>query len=110
MRILRRLPFAIVLLAACIPQTEFRGQPTTPQGPATCQTRCQTWGMELVGMVSMGENYTDGCICAVPGRAAQAMAMAPVALGGVVGVELQRRRNEEQRRQQQQHQQHFGPK
>src|SRR5687767_7275713 len=91
-------------LVACTPATSFKGESTVPNGPVTCQARCAAWGMELVGMVSMGENYTDGCICAVPGKGPVAMSLASGAIaGGTVGVELQRRAAEAQQQRQQQH-------
>jgi hypothetical protein len=82
-------------LAACQTPTVFHGQPTVPQGPTTCEARCSSWGMELVGMVSMGESYTDGCICAVPDQDGEAVRNASVAIAGATaGVEVMRQQNE----------------
>lgn len=93
---------AAALGAACTQPTEFHGSSTLPEGRATCEAQCAAWGMELAGMVSMGEGYTEGCICAVPERPASAVVVAGgQVIAGVVGVELQKRRLEEQRRQQQ---------
>jgi hypothetical protein len=47
--------------------TSFTGDPHVPGGPAGCIAKCNSWRMELVGMVSMGE-YSDGCICRIPQR------------------------------------------
>jgi hypothetical protein len=101
---------ALAASTACMPSTQFYGSPKTPQGPITCTAQCEAWGMELVGMVSMGENYTDGCICAVPGRAPTAIDGAGAAAGAVASAEVQRQNREAQQQQQQQHHQHFGPR
>jgi hypothetical protein len=79
----------LLTLAGC--PTSFTGSSTTPEGPSTCQARCSTWGMELVGMVSMGDNYTDGCICAVPGKASTAMASTGAVAGAAAAVMTQQR-------------------
>jgi hypothetical protein len=86
---------ASLLATGCAP-TSFRGSANTPSGPATCSARCSAWGMELVGMVSMGDNYTDGCICGVPGAKVSALDGASAIAGGVVGVETQRRAAQQQ--------------
>lgn len=57
---------------------------------------------ELAGMVLMGE-YTDGCVCAVPGKAASTrstlvLASAEGAGGGAAGVMMQRQRQQQQHR------------
>jgi hypothetical protein len=94
---MRILLLALLLLLAGCP-TSFTGSATTPDGPNTCQAKCSSWGMELVGMVSMGENYTDGCICAVPGKGgAVAMATAGAA-GAAAGVVTQQRNAQQQHR------------
>jgi hypothetical protein len=49
----------------------------------------------MAGMVMMGE-YTDGCICAVPGYEASVLDAAPAAAGGAVGVITQMRRAQDQ--------------
>ncbi len=55
-------------LAGC--QTVFTGAPKVTDGPKGCRAACDAWGMDLVGMVKMGE-YSDGCICQVrPGSPA----------------------------------------
>lgn len=63
---------AALLSTGCV--TRFYGQPTVPNGPRGCWEQCQAWGMDLAGMVKMGE-YSDGCICQVrppPGTSQQA--------------------------------------
>ncbi|HET7825188.1 MAG TPA: hypothetical protein VFK90_07630 [Anaeromyxobacter sp.] len=70
-----------VLAAACLGGcfAQFTGAAKVKNGPAGCRSACEGWGMELVGMVKMGE-YSDGCICqvrgAAPGSAAAGAAAA----------------------------------
>lgn len=54
---------AAFALGGCAP-THFYGSAKVEKGPRGCSDQCQAWGMELVGMVKMGE-YSDGCICQV---------------------------------------------
>src|SRR3954471_23956796 len=51
-----------IALSACM--TQFYGSPKVDKGPAGCKAACDGWGMDLAGMVKMGE-YSDGCICQV---------------------------------------------
>lgn len=64
-------------LGGCFAQ--FTGAARVDGGPAGCRSTCDGWGMDLVGMVKMGE-YSDGCICQVrgapPGSAARGAAAA----------------------------------
>lgn len=46
--------------------TSFTGSAKL-DGPKECRTVCGNWGMDLAGMVAMGE-YTNGCICKVKGE------------------------------------------
>jgi len=49
----RTAVFAIAIaLAGCA--TQFYGSPKVDKGPAGCKSACNTWGMELAGMVKMG--------------------------------------------------------
>lgn len=95
---------ALCLLTAC--QTQFQGDPKVPNGPAGCVEICRSWRMELVGMIAMGE-YSDGCICEVPGRAPSAPGAPSAAVRAVgaagpaaAGVFMQMQRAEQQRQQQ----------
>src|SRR5262245_40735728 len=81
---------AIVMsVPACA--TEFQGNAKVPNGPAGCRAICQELGMNLAGMVVMGE-YSDGCICQVHETPASIREAAPAALSAVVGVVEQQRR------------------
>jgi hypothetical protein len=86
----------VALLAAVVSgcATSFSGNAKV-DGPAECRKVCGKWGMDLVGMVAMGE-YTDGCICKVKGEQLSVNDMGKSALlssagaaGGAVGVFLQ---------------------
>lgn len=91
--------------------TSFTGSAKVPGGPAGCRDVCGGYGMELAGMVAMGE-YSDGCICKVKGEAAQsdgtriAVAGAGPAAVGVVMAMRERERQDEQQRQMQMQQMH----
>jgi hypothetical protein len=90
-----------LFLIGCSQPTKFTGSARVPHGRAGCNHRCKDYGMVLVGIVTMGDSYTDGCICGVPtapGVAAAAMAAGPA----VAGVIIQQRRAEAQAGQQQQ--------
>ena len=67
--------------------TVFYGSAKVPNGPDGCKAQCAQRGMDMAGMVVMGE-YSDGCICEAPGKkvsAAGAGAAAVQAIAGVVG-------------------------
>lgn len=63
---MRRMVWAgllALLLAGCAPEyTTFKGDAKIKDGPSGCEAKCRDLGMELAGMVLLGE-YTDGCIC-----------------------------------------------
>lgn len=77
-------------LAGC--GTTFTGSPHVENGRAGCEARCRSQGMEVAGIVYMGE-YSDACVCSVPGRAGSRrdllLASAAAATGGAAGVYLQ---------------------
>jgi len=89
----------LVFMAGC--QTSFTGSPHVENGRSGCEQKCRSQGMEVAGMVYMGE-YSDACVCAVPGQAAKGrrilLASAATA-AGAAGVIMQMRREDEQRRQ-----------
>ena len=60
MKNLTILLFLTLLCTSC--RTVFFGDAKVKDGRVGCEEKCAEWGMELVGMVAMGE-YTDGCIC-----------------------------------------------
>ena len=83
----------LLLMSACA--TSFTGEPKVPNGPAGCKQVCTNWGMELSGMIAMGE-YSDGCICQLPGKqvtpAAAAAAAGPPAAGVVMQMQEEQQR------------------
>ncbi len=96
---MHRIAIGLLLsgLTGCM--THFWGSAKVPDGPKGCKATCDRWGMELAGMVSLGE-YSDGCICQVkpkPPAAGQApasevpMAGAPSAavIPAAAGVHMQ---------------------
>jgi hypothetical protein len=103
LRIVFIVAFAALLASGC--KTQFVGEPKVPGGAQGCAAQCSALGMELAGMVVMGE-YSDGCICAVPGRTPPAATAAFLYVGasGVVaaaaGVRMQMDDEEENQRRQ----------
>jgi hypothetical protein len=85
------------VLAGCA--TSFTGSAHIEGGRGACQSKCAGQGMQMAGMVYMGE-YSSACVCEVPGANVDVAAVAaPTA--GVAGVEMQRQQQEQQRQQQQ---------
>src|SRR5215211_4459335 len=78
----------VLALAASGCYTVFLGEAKVPGGRQTCEQYCGLAGMELTGMVFMGE-YTNGCICEIrrersPTTSGGASAGAAAAAAGVV--------------------------
>lgn len=94
-----------VALSGCA--TAFTGDAHVPGGAAGCRDVCGSYGMDLAGMVAMGE-YSDGCICRVRSQAASngqnELAVAGAAPAAVGVVMAMRRRQEQQQTQMQQQQ------
>lgn len=96
------LALALVTSAACASDWKIHG------GPQECIQMCQTWNMQLVGMVGVGSQDRTGggataCVCEVPtaGGQVRAGASGMSASTGAIAVMLA----EAQRQQQQQVQQ-----
>lgn len=92
-------------LAACVQPTTFHGSAKVPTGAAGCRAMCSAQGMELAGMVFMGE-YSDGCICSLPGQSPAVVMSGAAAQAAAVGVRMQMTRAEERRRQDEIHRRH----
>jgi hypothetical protein len=108
---IRHLIFAALAagaFAACVQPTTFAGAPKVPSGAAGCRATCSAQGMELAGMVFMGE-YSDGCICALPGQSPAVVMSGAAAQAGAVGVRMQMTRQEEESRRRQQTQTYRSP-
>ena len=85
--------FVAVAVSGCA--TAFTGSAHVEGGARSCEAKCKAQGMELVGMVFMGE-YT----CALPGKAAASRTSVVLAsaesAGGVTGVMMQMQRQQQQ--------------
>lgn len=90
------LGLSLVAVVGCA--TNFTGSPHVEDGRAGCEKKCKAQGMEVAGMVYMGE-YSDACVCSVPGQAAgnkrKLVASVAGAGAGAAGVVLQMRRRDD---------------
>lgn len=97
MRIAAIAGLLALVLSGCA--TSFTGSAHVEGGGRSCEAKCKAQGMELAGMVFMGE-YTDGCICALPGRAASSkrtlLLASAESAGGATGVMMQMQRQQQQ--------------
>ena len=89
-------------LTACA--TSFTGSAYVEGGRAGCEAKCKGDGMEVAGIVYMGE-YSSACVCSVPGKVAvrgawMVAAAAGAFTGGADGVAMQRQRQSQQQQQQ----------
>lgn len=81
--------------------TSFTGEAHVPGGAAGCRDVCGSHGMDLAGMVAMGE-YSDGCICRVRAQVSSAGSDALAVAGAgpaAVGVVMAMRAREQQAQQ-----------
>jgi len=89
-------------LGVCSCATSFTGSPYVEGGRSGCESKCRAAGMEVVGLVYMGE-YSDACVCGAPGRAAsnsQLLRQASAAVAGAgAGVAMQMQRQAQQSQQ-----------
>ncbi|MBE7486256.1 MAG: hypothetical protein HS104_40595 [Polyangiaceae bacterium] len=96
-----RLVFGGSLLFLLSCATNFTGSPHVEGGRAGCEKKCKAQGMEVAGMVYMGE-YSDACVCSVPGQTAghhkKLVAAVAGAGAGAAGVVLQMRRSDDNNR------------
>jgi hypothetical protein len=87
---MRVIATAALVLTGCT--TTFYGSPKVTNGVAGCRSTCDGWGMDLAGMVKMGD-YSDGCICQVKPAPAPRAEASDGASGSVIppatGVFLQ---------------------
>jgi hypothetical protein len=92
----RMVVTAFMLLACASCATNFTGSPYVENGRAGCEAKCRSVGMEVAGVVYMGE-YSDACVCAVPGQRAEVMREATAAVAGAgAGVAMQMQRQQRQ--------------
>jgi hypothetical protein len=83
----------VLTLTGCA--TQFTGSAHVKGGADACKAKCSDQGLEFAGMVYMGE-YTDGCICAAPGKRAEALKGAQGVVAGAIGVVLNMREAQQQ--------------
>jgi hypothetical protein len=81
--------------------TSFTGSPHIENGRAGCEEKCKGQGMQVAGMVYMGE-YSSACVCEVPRGSASLsrrellVSSAGGAGGAAAGVMMQMRRAQQQ--------------
>src|SRR5687768_2456578 len=93
---MKRLMMMILVLASTGCATSVTGSAHVEEGRAGCERKCQGQGLEMSGMVYMGE-YSSACVCEVPGATGGATAAAGgAAAGAAAGVVMQMRRAEQQ--------------
>ncbi len=93
---MKRLVMILVLVSTgCA--TSFTGSAHVEEGRAGCERKCQGQGLEMTGMVYMGE-YSSACVCEVPGASGggSSAAAGGASAGAAAGVVMQMRRNEEE--------------
>jgi len=93
-----RLACVITAMGASGCATSFMGSAYV-EGPKECRSICSGWGMEMSGMVAMGE-YSTACVCEVPGgdTRRQAILQSGIsAVAGAAGVMMQSQRARERR-------------
>jgi len=74
---------ALALLCGCGSPTQFQGSAKVAGGPSGCQKICEGWGMQLAGMVAMGD-YSTACVCQLPGRSVPVVAAGASAAAAAV--------------------------
>jgi hypothetical protein len=78
--------------------TSFTGNAHVSGGAPGCEAKCKAWGLELAGMVAMGE-YSDACICRRVGEKTALLETGAAAAGNAAAVVMEMRRAEEERQQ-----------
>jgi len=88
-----RTPHVMVVLAiaSCATTTSFYGEPKVKDGAAGCKRICSGYGMELTGMIALGE-YADGCICEVAGKHAPASGAEAAGAAAAIMTNIDRQR------------------
>jgi hypothetical protein len=94
---------ALVLSSGLGCATSFTGSPHIEGGRNGCEAKCRGQGMQIAGMVYMGE-YSSACVCEVPRSAASSkdrdmLVGSAGASGAAVGVVMQMARQQQQQQQ-----------
>jgi hypothetical protein len=87
-----RVALVLSLLASLSCTTTFYGAAKVPNGAAGCKAICTSYGMELTGMVALGD-YSDGCICELPAKHASTAAAASAAAAVAAETAMVERQN-----------------
>ena len=91
---------AVVLSSALGCATSFTGSAHVEGGRGGCEAKCRGQGMQIAGMVYMGE-YSSACVCEVPRTTGSAehrdlVGSAAGSSGAAAGVIMQMQRQREQ--------------
>jgi hypothetical protein len=96
------LTVTIAIIAASVLgcATSFTGSAHIEGGRNGCEAKCRGQGMQIAGMVYMGE-YSSACVCEVPrssgsGERREILASAAGASGAAAGVVMQMERQRQQ--------------
>ena len=89
------LAIGVAAITALGCATTFMGSAHVESGPSGCRAKCAACDMELAGMVVVGE-YSDGCICEVPGRRSDSGASIATGAGAVGTIQQMRRQQASQ--------------
>jgi hypothetical protein len=100
MRIVRKGSVILAALSLVGCATSFTGNAHVENGRAGCEEKCKGQGMQVAGMVYMGE-YSSACVCEVPHGSASSsrrefLLGSAGSSGGAVGVMVQTRRQQQQ--------------
>src|SRR5580704_11547360 len=80
-----RLGTVVIILGSLVGcATAFTGSAHVENGRAGCEKKCSEGGMELAGMVYMGE-YSDACVCEMKGKGSAARDGMLLGSGGAGG-------------------------
>jgi hypothetical protein len=99
-----RMALVLLVTSAIGCGTTFTGSAHVEDGRRGCETKCRGQGMQVAGMVYMGE-YSSACVCQVPRGTAsnaddstQLLSSAAAVTGAADGVvmEAQRRAAQQQ--------------
>jgi len=97
----------VVSLSALGCATSFTGSAYVENGRNGCEAKCRGQGMQVAGMVYMGE-YSSACVCEVPratssigGGERHLIALSGGAMGSAAGVIMQMQRQQQQMQQSQ---------
>jgi hypothetical protein len=92
---------AVALLSSTVGcATSFTGSPHIEGGRSGCEAKCRGQGMQIAGMVYMGE-YSSACVCEVPRSTGSAgdrdlLGSAAGSSGAAAGVVMQMQRQRQQ--------------